>query len=147
MIFDAKDVLTPQLIGALIALGLLALVPVVVKRLRARSRAIDVSFELLLQPRDFRAWRKSLKPDICVIGGGSGGLSVAAAAAAFGVPVVLIERHKMGGDCLNTGCVPSKALLAAAKRAAVMRSARAVRRDRVRQSMSISARCTITCSA
>ena len=63
-----------------------------------------------------------LKPDICVIGGGSGGLSVAAAAAAFGVAVVLIERHKMGGDCLNTGCVPSKALLAAAKRADAMRS-------------------------
>ncbi len=62
-----------------------------------------------------------LKPDICVIGGGSGGLSVAAAAAAFGVAVVLIERHKMGGDCLNTGCVPSKALLAAAKRADAMR--------------------------
>ncbi len=66
---------------------------------------------------------ETLKPDICVIGAGSGGLSVAAAAAAFGVPVVLIERHKMGGDCLNTGCVPSKALLAAAKRAALMRSA------------------------
>ena len=64
-----------------------------------------------------------LTPHICVIGGGSGGLSVAAAAAAFGVPVVLIERHKMGGDCLNTGCVPSKALLAAAKRVAGMRSA------------------------
>jgi len=66
---------------------------------------------------------ETLKPDICVIGGGSGGLSVAAAAAAFGVPVVLVERHKMGGDCLNTGCVPSKALLAAAKRAQIMRSA------------------------
>ena len=65
---------------------------------------------------------ETLNPDICVIGGGSGGLSVAVAAAAFGVPVVLIERHKMGGDCLNTGCVPSKALLAAAKRAAAMRS-------------------------
>ncbi len=64
-----------------------------------------------------------LKPDICVIGGGSGGLSVAAAAAVLGVPVVLIERHKMGGDCLNTGCVPSKALLAAAKRAELMRNA------------------------
>ena len=64
-----------------------------------------------------------LKPDICVIGGGSGGLSVAAAAAAFGVPTVLIEKHKMGGDCLNTGCVPSKALLAAAKRAEAARSA------------------------
>jgi pyruvate/2-oxoglutarate dehydrogenase complex dihydrolipoamide dehydrogenase (E3) component len=62
-----------------------------------------------------------LKPDICVIGAGSGGLSVAAAAAAFGVPVVLIEKHKMGGDCLNTGCVPSKALLAAAKHAQMAR--------------------------
>jgi pyruvate/2-oxoglutarate dehydrogenase complex dihydrolipoamide dehydrogenase (E3) component len=60
-----------------------------------------------------------LTPDICVIGGGSGGLSVAAAAAAFGVSCVLIERGKMGGDCLNTGCVPSKALLAAAKRTAL----------------------------
>jgi len=54
-----------------------------------------------------------LKPDICVIGAGSGGLSVAAAAAAFGVSVVLIEKARMGGDCLNTGCVPSKALIAA----------------------------------
>ena len=59
-----------------------------------------------------------LTPDICVIGAGSGGLSVAAAAAGFGVPVVLIEKGKMGGDCLNYGCVPSKALLAAAKHAA-----------------------------
>ena len=60
-----------------------------------------------------------LRPDICVIGGGSGGLSVAAAAAAFGVPVVLVEKDRMGGDCLNTGCVPSKSLIAAAKRAHV----------------------------
>jgi len=60
---------------------------------------------------------ETLTPDLCVIGAGSGGLSVAAAAAAFGVPVVLVERGKMGGDCLNYGCVPSKALLAAAKHA------------------------------
>ena len=65
-----------------------------------------------------------LTPDICVIGAGSGGLSVAAAAAAFGVPVVLIEKGKMGGDCLNYGCVPSKALLAAAKHADAIRDAR-----------------------
>lgn len=64
-----------------------------------------------------------LKPDICVIGAGSGGLSVAAAAAQFGVPVVLIEKGRMGGDCLNYGCVPSKALLAAAKRAEAVRTA------------------------
>lgn len=64
-----------------------------------------------------------LKPDICVIGAGSGGLTVAAAAAAFGISVVLVERGRMGGDCLNHGCVPSKALIAAAKRAAQMRHA------------------------
>ena len=58
-----------------------------------------------------------LRPDICVIGAGSGGLSVAAAAAAFGVDVILIEKGLMGGDCLNYGCVPSKALIAAAKSA------------------------------
>jgi pyruvate/2-oxoglutarate dehydrogenase complex dihydrolipoamide dehydrogenase (E3) component len=63
-----------------------------------------------------------LSPDLCVIGAGAGGLSVAAAAAALGVPVVLIEKSKMGGDCLNTGCVPSKALIAAAKRAEILRS-------------------------
>ena len=66
-----------------------------------------------------------LTPDLCIIGAGSGGLSVAAAAAALGVPVVLIEKAKMGGDCLNTGCVPSKALLAAAKRAEAFRSSAA----------------------
>jgi pyruvate/2-oxoglutarate dehydrogenase complex dihydrolipoamide dehydrogenase (E3) component len=66
---------------------------------------------------------ETLPPDICVIGAGSGGLSVAAAAAAFGVSVVLIERHLMGGDCLNVGCVPSKALLAAGKRAEAIRTA------------------------
>ena len=66
-----------------------------------------------------------LTPDICVIGGGSGGLSVAAAAAAFGVPVVLVEGGKMGGDCLNYGCVPSKALIAAGKTAETMRHAAA----------------------
>jgi pyruvate/2-oxoglutarate dehydrogenase complex dihydrolipoamide dehydrogenase (E3) component len=65
-----------------------------------------------------------LEPDICVIGAGAGGLSVAAAAAAFGVPVVLVERAKFGGDCLNYGCVPSKALIAAARHAAEIGAAR-----------------------
>ena len=64
-----------------------------------------------------------LRPDICVIGAGSGGLSVAAAAAAFHVPTVLIEKGRMGGDCLNTGCVPSKALIAAARHAESARRA------------------------
>ncbi|TVP74159.1 MAG: dihydrolipoamide dehydrogenase [Rhodobacteraceae bacterium] len=56
-----------------------------------------------------------IKTDICVIGAGSGGLSVAAGAVQMGARVVLVEGHKMGGDCLNYGCVPSKALLAQAK--------------------------------
>ena len=53
--------------------------------------------------------------DLCVVGAGSAGLSVAAGAAQLGLKTVLIEAGRMGGDCLNTGCVPSKALLAAAK--------------------------------
>jgi len=61
------------------------------------------------------------KKDLCIIGAGSGGLSVAAAAAALGVSAVLIEKGEMGGDCLNYGCVPSKALLAAAASAAAQR--------------------------
>jgi len=58
-----------------------------------------------------------LETDICVIGGGSGGLSVAAGASQMGAPTVLIEGGEMGGDCLNYGCVPSKALLAASHHA------------------------------
>lgn len=64
-----------------------------------------------------------LRPDICVIGAGSAGLTVAAAAAAFSVPVVLVEKSRMGGDCLNTGCVPSKSLIAAAQHAQAIRRA------------------------
>ncbi|MFN3661528.1 dihydrolipoyl dehydrogenase family protein [Yoonia sp.] len=58
--------------------------------------------------------------DICIIGAGSAGLSVAAGAVQMGAKVVLIEGHKMGGDCLNYGCVPSKALIASAKQAYAM---------------------------
>jgi len=67
----------------------------------------------------------TIECDLCVLGAGSGGLSVAAAAAAFGQHVVLIEKHKMGGDCLNYGCVPSKALIAASRRAHDIRSSAA----------------------
>ncbi len=65
-----------------------------------------------------------LTPDICVIGAGAGGLSAAANAAAYGVSTVLIERDRIGGEHLYTGCVPSKALLAAAKQAHSVRAAR-----------------------
>lgn len=66
------------------------------------------------------------KADLVVIGAGSGGLSVAAAAAQLGLKVVLFEQGEMGGDCLNYGRVPSKALIAAAEAA-----------HRVRQSASL----------
>ncbi len=56
-----------------------------------------------------------IKTDICVIGGGSGGLSVAAGAVQMGATVVLCEGGKMGGDCLNYGCVPSKAMIEASR--------------------------------
>jgi pyruvate/2-oxoglutarate dehydrogenase complex dihydrolipoamide dehydrogenase (E3) component len=61
--------------------------------------------------------------DIGIIGAGSAGLSVAAGAAQLGARTLLIERDKMGGDCLNYGCVPSKALIAAADKVAQIRQA------------------------
>jgi pyruvate/2-oxoglutarate dehydrogenase complex dihydrolipoamide dehydrogenase (E3) component len=64
-----------------------------------------------------------LQADLLVIGAGSAGLSVAAGAVQMGASVVLVEKAKMGGDCLNTGCVPSKALIAAAHAANAIRSA------------------------
>ena len=64
-----------------------------------------------------------IRPDICVIGAGSGGLTVAAGASQMGAETVLVERALMGGDCLNHGCVPSKALLAAAHAAHAVRRA------------------------
>ena len=60
--------------------------------------------------------------DLCIIGAGSGGLSVAAGAVQMGARVVLVEKGLMGGDCLNYGCVPSKALIAAAKHAQAHRT-------------------------
>ena len=66
-----------------------------------------------------------LTPDICVIGAGTAGLVTAAGASQLGASTVLIEANRMGGDCLNTGCVPSKALLAAAHAATAYRRAAA----------------------
>jgi pyruvate/2-oxoglutarate dehydrogenase complex dihydrolipoamide dehydrogenase (E3) component len=64
----------------------------------------------------------TLTPDLCVIGAGSAGLSVAAGAVQMGASVVLIEDDAMGGDCLNRGCVPSKALISAARKAQAHRA-------------------------
>ena len=62
----------------------------------------------------------NITTDLCIIGAGSGGLSLAAGAVQMGARVVLVEGGEMGGDCLNAGCVPSKALIAAAKHAHAM---------------------------
>ncbi|MEO0982510.1 MAG: FAD-dependent oxidoreductase [Pseudomonadota bacterium] len=79
---------------------------------------------LAVSARGDEGWRRrKLKADLIVIGGGSGGLSAAAGAAMLGLKVILYERGEMGGDCLNYGCVPSKALLSAAKAAASARKA------------------------
>jgi pyruvate/2-oxoglutarate dehydrogenase complex dihydrolipoamide dehydrogenase (E3) component len=67
-----------------------------------------------------------IKTDLLVIGAGSGGLSVAAGASQMGADVTLLEGHKMGGDCLNYGCVPSKALLAAGHAAHAMKAGAAM---------------------
>ena len=69
---------------------------------------------------------QTVKADIAIIGAGSGGLSVAAGAAQLGLKVVLFEKGEMGGDCLNYGCVPSKALIAAASAAQAARSGRSL---------------------
>ena len=63
--------------------------------------------------------------DLAVIGAGAAGLSVTAVAAQLGLRVALIERHKMGGDCLNFGCVPSKALISTSRLLQRMREAEA----------------------
>lgn len=92
-------IFTPEVLLPLCALGLLSLSPILIRKIR--------------QPPPKNP--KTLKTDICVIGAGAGGLSVAAGAAQMGADTILIERGLMGGDCLNYGCVPSKALLAAAQ--------------------------------
>ncbi len=75
----------------------------------------------MVTPPNTSSAQRKLKADLIVIGGGSGGLSAAAGAAMLGLKVVLYEKAEMGGDCLNYGCVPSKALLTSAKYAQTAR--------------------------
>lgn len=74
-------------------------------------------------PPDWTNPEPAEKYNLVVVGAGSGGLVTAAGAAGLGAKVALIERNALGGDCLNVGCVPSKALLSAAKRAAAVQGA------------------------
>jgi pyruvate/2-oxoglutarate dehydrogenase complex dihydrolipoamide dehydrogenase (E3) component/uncharacterized membrane protein YdjX (TVP38/TMEM64 family) len=107
-----SGILSPGLLLSFVALGLFPWIAKALVGWLARRR---------VQSR----WTRPKRYDrnLIVIGGGAAGLVTAYIAAAVKAKVTLVESHAMGGDCLNTGCVPSKALLASAKRAAEIRSA------------------------
>lgn len=106
------NILSP---GLMVALTLLGLMPMLLKGLQRR----------LTQHRLHAPYRKPTRYDynLLVIGAGAGGLVTSYIAAAVKAKVALIEKHKMGGDCLNSGCVPSKALIRSARFAAEQRRA------------------------
>ena len=99
-----SGILSPGLIGAFVLLGLFPL---------AAKKIVDV----VKARRVYARWKRPAKFDrnLVVIGAGSAGLVSAYIAAAVKAKVTLIEKHRMGGDCLNTGCVPSKALIKSAR--------------------------------
>jgi pyruvate/2-oxoglutarate dehydrogenase complex dihydrolipoamide dehydrogenase (E3) component len=87
------------------------------------NNEFDDSLQQLVGPRDWKSPQPQRLYDLVVIGGGTAGLVAAAIAAGLGAKVALIESKLMGGDCLNYGCVPSKALLAASHRLRYLREA------------------------
>jgi dihydrolipoamide dehydrogenase len=101
---SAAGILSP---GILISFVLLGIFPLIAKRI----------IDIVKSRKAFDGWKKPEKFDynLVAIGAGSGGLVSAYIAAAVKAKVALIEKDKMGGDCLNTGCVPSKALIRSAK--------------------------------
>jgi len=105
-----SDILSPGLIGSFVLLGIF---PLLANKIVETIKANQV----------YAQWHKPPRFDnnIVVIGAGSGGLVTAYIAAAVKAKVTLIEKHKMGGDCLNTGCVPSKALIRSSRLLAQMR--------------------------
>ena len=105
-------ILTPELIGSFVLLGVF---PWIAK----------AGLEFLRKQRVYQSYQKpsTFDNNLTVIGGGSAGLVSSYIASAVKAKVSLIEKHKMGGDCLNTGCVPSKALIRSAKMAHYMRRA------------------------
>ncbi len=107
-----RGILSP---GLIISFTLLGVFPLIAKRIVSTIKARKV----------YAKWPKPATFDrnLVVIGGGSAGLVSAYIAAAVKAKVTLVEKHKMGGDCLNTGCVPSKALIRSAKLLATMKRA------------------------
>ena len=99
-----SGIVSPGLLGSLVLLGVF---PLVAKKI----------VDLVKARKVYARWEKPARFDrnLVVIGAGSAGLVTAYIAAAIKAKVTLVERHKLGGDCLNTGCVPSKALIRSAK--------------------------------
>ena len=99
-----SGILSPSLIGSFVLLGVF---PLFARKL----------VEIIRLKKVFRSWKKPTHYDrnLVVIGGGSAGLVTSYIAAAVRAKVTLVEKHKLGGDCLNTGCVPSKALIRSAR--------------------------------
>jgi pyruvate/2-oxoglutarate dehydrogenase complex dihydrolipoamide dehydrogenase (E3) component len=97
-------ILSPGLLGSFVLLGIFPLIA---------RRIVDI----VRANKAYAGWKKPLHFDrnLVVIGGGSAGLVTSYIAAAVKAKVTLVEKHKLGGDCLNTGCVPSKALIRSAK--------------------------------
>ena len=112
LINSLGDVLSATLIGSLVLLGIFPLVAKFV-------------VGVLKNRKIYQQWQKPKQFDrnLIVIGGGAGGLVSAYIASVVKARVTLIETHKMGGDCLNFGCVPSKALIRSAKMAKQLRNA------------------------
>ena len=99
-----SGILSPGLLGSFVLLGIF---PLIARKL----------LEVIRMNKVFAKWSKPARFDrnLVVIGGGSAGLVTSYIAAAVKAKVTLVEKHKLGGDCLNTGCVPSKALIRSAK--------------------------------
>lgn len=96
----------PKILGPLLALAALSLMPAFYQYLTRNRRN---------QQSGITGIHVAIKCDLAIIGGGAAGLSLASGCSQLGLKVILVESGKMGGDCLNYGCVPSKSLLAAAK--------------------------------
>ncbi len=108
-----QGILSPGLLASFVLLGIF---PMIAKQITQMLKARKV----------YQGWKKpaSFERNLVVIGAGSAGLVTAYIAAALKAKVTLVEKHRMGGDCLNTGCVPSKALIRSAKLVSHLRRAR-----------------------
>lgn len=81
----------------------------------AAAADTEAALQALVHPPDWRNPKAADRYDLVVLGGGTAGLVSAMGAAGLGARVALVERHRLGGDCLNTGCVPSKAIIRSAR--------------------------------